>query len=129
MGGDDREGWSGERGSSDATFDTELELGKEEPALLTASPWDAQESGARGLRRGGRAGGSGSRKVTSGTADGRETWSRHGPQTQQGGKKEAAGVGSVHTPGEWGGTLRAARPPEWAHSCGVEWEEGGREAY
>ena len=30
------------------------------------------------------------------------------------GKKEAAGVGSVTTPGEWGETMGAARPLEWA---------------
>ena len=28
-------------------------------------------------------------------------------------KREADGVGKVQNPGEWGGTLGAARPPEW----------------
>ena len=30
------------------------------------------------------------------------------------GKREAAGIGSVQTPGEWEETLGAARLPEWA---------------
>ena len=30
------------------------------------------------------------------------------------GKREAAGVGKVTTPGEWGETLGVVRPPEWA---------------
>ena len=110
--GDDSEGWSGESGSSDTTSDAESEEGEEEHAPLTASPWDTQESGARGLHVGARAGGSGGGKVTSGTADRGETQSRHGAQKQHGGKKEAAGVGSVQNPEEWGETLGAARPPE-----------------
>ena len=67
-GGDDSEGWSGESGSSDVTSDAESEEVKEEPTQLMALPWGTQESGARGLRVGERAGRSGDRKVTSGTA-------------------------------------------------------------
>ena len=37
-----------------------------------------------------------------------------GRENNTAGKKEAAGVGNVTTPGEWGETLGAARPPEWA---------------
>ena len=80
-------GWSRESGSSDATSDAESEEGKEEHAPLTASPWGTQESRARGLRVGARSSGSGGGKVTSGTADGGETRSRHGVQKQHGGKK------------------------------------------
>ena len=69
-GGDDSEGWSRESGSSDATFDTESEEGEEEHAPLTALPWGTQGIGARRLHAGASAGGSGSGKVTSGTADG-----------------------------------------------------------
>ena len=72
-GGDDSEGWSGESGSSNATSDAELEEGEEKHAPLTASPWGTQESGARGLRVGERAGGSSGMKCTAGTADGGET--------------------------------------------------------
>ena len=68
MGGDDSEGWSWESGSSDGTSEAESEEGKEEPAPLAASPWGTQESGARGLWVGARAGGSGGGKATSGTA-------------------------------------------------------------
>ena len=45
------------------------------------------------------------------------------------GKREAAGVGSVMTPGEWGGNYggrEASGVGPDPH--GVEWEEGGREA-
>ena len=45
----------------------------EEHAPLTALPWGTQESGARRLRVGERAGGSGGRKGTSETADWGET--------------------------------------------------------
>ena len=76
-GRDDSEGWSGTSGSSDATSDAESEEVEEEPALLTASPWGTQESGASRLRVGARAGGSGGGKATSGTADRGETRSRH----------------------------------------------------
>ena len=76
-------------------MDAESEECEEEPAPLTASPWGMQESGARGLWVVWRAGGSGGRKVTSGTANRGETESRHGTQKQHGGKKEAAGVGSA----------------------------------
>ena len=48
-GGDNSEGRSGESGGSNATLDAESEEGKEEHALLTASPWGTQESGARGI--------------------------------------------------------------------------------
>ena len=92
-GGDEIEGWSGESGGSDATSDMGSEEGEEEHALLTASPWGMQESGARGLRVGARA----AMKRKNNTA----------------GKRVAAGVGSVQTPGEWEETLGAARPPEW----------------
>ena len=79
-GGDNSEGWSGERGSSDETSDAESEEGEEEPAPLTALPRGTQESGASGIRLGARAGGSGGRKFTSGMAGGVETRSRHGAQ-------------------------------------------------
>ena len=102
-GGDNSKGCIGESGSSDKTSDAESEEGKEEPALLTASPWGTQESGERGLWVGGRSGRSGGKKTTSGTADGGETWRRHGAQTQHDGEREAAGVGRVTNPGEWGG--------------------------
>ena len=86
-GGDDSEGWSGESGSSDRKSDMESEEGKEEHAPLTASPWGTKESGARGLRVAARAGGAGGGKATSGTANGGETWSRHGAQKHHGGGK------------------------------------------
>ena len=73
VGRDDSEGWSGEIGSSDVTSDAESEEAEEEPAPLTASPWGTQESGASGLQMGARAGRSGGRKATSGTAGGGET--------------------------------------------------------
>ena len=93
-GGDDSEGWSGERGSSDAALDAELEEGKEEPALLTALTWGTQESGARGLRVGARAGGSGGGKVTSGTANGGEdTEPPWGAKTQRREKRRPSGEG------------------------------------
>ena len=69
-GGDENEGWSREIGGSNATSDAGSEEGEEEHAPLTASPRGTQESGARRLRVGARAGGSGGGKVTSGTADG-----------------------------------------------------------
>ena len=77
-GGDDSEGWSGESGGGDASSDVETEEDEGDHAPLKASPWGTQESGARGLRVGERAGRSGGRKVTSGTANGEETWSYHG---------------------------------------------------
>ena len=43
------------------------------------------------------------------------------------GKKEATGVGNVTTPGEWGETLGAARPPEWA-LIPTEWSGRRRDA-
>ena len=111
---DNREGWSGESGSSDATSEAESEEVEEEPAPLTASPWGTQESGASGLRMGARAGGRGGRKSTSGTTSGGETRSCHGARKKNmAGKREAARVGKVTSPGEWGETLGAARPPEW----------------
>ena len=79
-GGGESEGWSGDSGGSDATLDTGSEEEEEDHAPLTASPWGTQESGARGLRVGVRAGRSVSGKVTSGKANGRGTWSRHGAQ-------------------------------------------------
>ena len=126
-GGDDSEVWSGESGSSNATSDAESESeeAEEEPAPLKASPWGTQESGASGLRMGARAGGSGGRKATSGTADGGETRSRHGAGKNMAGKRDSAGVGKVTTPGEWGETLGAARPLEWA-PIPTEWS-GRRE--
>ena len=48
-------------------MDAETEEDEEGHDMLTALPWGTQESGARGLRMGVRAGGD----VTSGTADGR----------------------------------------------------------
>ena len=112
VGEDDSEGWSGESGSSDTTSDAESEKGEEEPAPLMASPWDTQESEARGLRVGERAGGNSSGKVTSGTADGRETRSRHGAQKHHGGKNGGRRGWECDDPGEWGETLGALRPQE-----------------
>ena len=86
-GGDGSEGWSGESGISNTKSDAESEEGEEKHAPLTALPWGTQESGARGLRVGARAGGSGGGKDTSSTADGGETRSCHGEQKQNGGKK------------------------------------------
>ena len=98
--GDDSEGWSGGGGSSDVTLDAESEEAKEEPDPLTASPWGMQEIRASGLRRGARAGGSGSRKSTSGTADGEETRSRHGAGKNHGGEKGGRRGGESDDP--WG---------------------------
>ena len=94
-------------------MDAGMEEGEEEHSLLTASPLGTQESGAHGLREGARAGGSGGGKVTSGTADRGGRGAAMGRTKNTVGKREAAGVGSVQTPGEWGKTLGAARPPEW----------------
>ena len=107
------EGWSGDSGGSDATSDAGLEEDKEEHAPLTASIWGTQEIGARGLRVGARAGGSGDRKVTSGTADGGGRGAAMGRKMNTVGKREASGVRNVKTPAEWGETLGAMRPPEW----------------
>ena len=79
-GGDGSVGWSGESGGSNTTLDAESEEGEEKHASLTASPWGMQESGARGLWGGARAGGSGGGKATSGTANKGRTRSRHGEQ-------------------------------------------------
>ena len=43
-----------------------------------------------------------------------------GHEKNTGMKREAATVGKVQTPGEWGGTLGAARPPEWTPNP-TEW--------
>ena len=128
--GDDSKGWSGESGSSDATSDAESEEGEEEHAPLTASPWGTEESGARGLRVGARASGSGGGKFTSGMADRRETWCRHRAQKQQGRKKGGRRGWDYAAP--WGvggnsGGREASRVDPDPHR--VEWEEGGREAY
>ena len=80
------EGWSGENGGSDATSDAETEEDEEGHTLLTTWPWGTQESGERGLRGDARSSGSGSRKVTSATADGGETQDRHGEWREQRGK-------------------------------------------
>ena len=79
-GGGKSKGWSGDSGGSESTLETGSEEEEEDHVPLTASPWGTQESGARGLQVGARAGGSVSGKVTSGKADGRGTWSRHGAQ-------------------------------------------------
>ena len=57
------------------------------PHLLTASPWDTQESGTRGLRGDVRAGGSDCWKVPTAMADEGGTWVRHGVRREQGAKK------------------------------------------
>ena len=128
-GKEESKGWRGESKSSDEISDAESEKGEEEPALLTASPWGTQESGACGLRVGARAGGSGGEKATSGTADGGEIWSRHGAQKHhrggKGGRQERAiddpwGVG-----GNSGGRKASGVGP---NPHGVEWEEGVCEA-
>ena len=62
---------------------------------------------------GARAGGSDGGNVTSGTADGGGRGAAMGRKNNTVGKREAAGVGNVQTPGEWGETLGGARPPEW----------------
>ena len=114
-GGDNSEIWSGESGSIDATSDAESEEAGEEPALLTASSWSTQESGASGLRMGARADGSGSGNATSGTANGGgDTEPPWGAKKNMAGKREAARFGKVTSPGEWGETLGAARTPEWS---------------
>ena len=82
------------------TSDAESEEGKEEPALLTALPWGTQESGARGLRMGARAGRSGGGKATSGTADGGRHGAAMGRENKSAEKREAVGVGNLTTPGE-----------------------------
>ena len=79
---------------------------------------------------GARAGGSSGGKATYGTADGGETLSRHGAQKQQGGKK--GGRRGRECADTWGvggnsGVLEASGVDPDLH--GVEWEEGGREAY
>ena len=51
-GGAESEGWSGERGESDAASDAGTEKGEGEHAPLMTSPWGTQGSGARGLRGG-----------------------------------------------------------------------------
>ena len=112
--GGDSEGWSGGSGSSDVTSDAESEEAEEEPARLTALPWGTQESGASGLRRGARAGGSGNRKAISGTAEGGRYGASMGRENITAGKKDATRVGNVTTPREWRETLGAVRPPEWA---------------
>ena len=128
-GGDNSKGWSGESRISNATSDAELEGGEEEHAPLTASPWGTQEIGARRLRVGARSGGSGGGKVTSGTADGRETRSRHGAKKQHGGEKGGRRGWECEDPwgvgGDSGGRKASAVGPD---PHGVEWEEGGREA-
>ena len=113
-GGDDSEGWSRESGSSDATLDPESEEAKEEPAPLTPSTWGMQESGASRLRMGARASRSSGRNTTSGTADVGERRSRHGAGKQHGGEKGGRRGWESDNPWEWGVTLGAARPPEWA---------------
>ena len=45
-----------------------------------------------------------------------------GRKNNTAGKMEAAGVGKVMTPGEWGETLGAARPLEWSPIL-TEWSE------
>ena len=82
------------------TSEAESEKGEEEHALLTASPWGTQESRARGLQVGDRA----SSSIGGKAAMGRKN--------TPAGKREAAGVGRVQTPGEWGETLGSATPPE-----------------
>ena len=42
-------GWSRESGGSDATSDAETEEEEGDHVRLTASPWDTQESGERGI--------------------------------------------------------------------------------
>ena len=79
--GAESEGWSGNSRESDAKLE-------EEHALLATSPWVTQESGARGLRGGARAGGSGGGNVTSGTADEGGAQGRHGARKEHGGKQE-----------------------------------------
>ena len=115
--------------SSDVTSDAESEEVKEEPTQLTASPWGMQESGARRIRVGARAGGSGGGKATSRTANGGKTRSRHGARKQYGGEKggrrgwesdDPWGVG-----GNSGGREASGVDP---NPHGVEWEDGGREA-
>ena len=83
-----------------------------EHSPLTTSPWGTQESGARGLRGDARDGGSNVGKGISETADRGWTWGRHGARNEQGGKREAAKIGKVQNPGEWGETMGAVRPPE-----------------
>ena len=92
--GDDGEGWSGESRSSDVTSDAESEEVKEEPTQMTASPWGTQESGARRIRVGARAGGSGGGKSTSGTADrGGDTKPPWRAKTPRQGKGRPPGLG------------------------------------
>ena len=100
VGGGNSEGWNGESGSSNATSDSESEEGEEEPSPLMASPWGTQESGESELRVGARAGGSGGRKATSGTADGGKTWICHGAQKQHG--REKGGLRGWENDDPWG---------------------------
>ena len=60
---------------------------------------------------GARASGSSGGKATSGKADGGRHGAAMGRENTTAGKKEAAGVGNVTTPGDWGETLGAVRPP------------------
>ena len=110
-------------GSSEVTSDAESEEAEEEPAPLTASPWGTQESGARRLRVGVRAGGSGGRNVTSGTAKGGGMQSCHGAQKENGGKKGGRQGWEIADPwgvgGNSGGRKASGVDPD---PHGVEWE-------
>ena len=113
-GGDDREGWSRESGSSDAISDADSEEVEEDQPLLMALPQGMQKSGARGLQMGVRAGGRGGGKATSGTADGEETRRRHGERKQHGDEKGDRWGWESYDPLGVGATLGAARSPELA---------------
>ena len=89
------EGWRRESGGSNATSDAEMEEDEGEHAPLTASKRGKQEIRARGLRGDARAGGSGGRKCTSVTANGGRMRGRHGARKENGGEREATGVGKV----------------------------------
>ena len=94
--------WIGESGGSDATSDAEMEDDEGILAPLTASPWDTQESGGRGLQGDARDGGSDDGKGTSATADRGETRGRHGALREQGKKRRPRGMGRGRNLGSGG---------------------------
>ena len=98
-------------------------------APLTALPWGTQESGARGLLVGARAGRSDDGKGTSATADGGETRGRHGARKEQGGNKRGRRGWEGAEPWGVGGNSESRKASVVDPKPHVEeWEEGGREA-